>query len=147
MTSGFNLKVLRGEDRRNHHPSTSWSGRLLTTVHQPTQNMWEKQMGVKIMILFSSPYESEEQSLAWVTCTSFERLWHFHFALAAQETRAVYMSRIFWLQAKRRWSGRRGTVKGLLGFLWYTHCEYYQKIFPTCYSLYFSKSRTFSLKY
>lgn len=72
MSPGFNLKVLREVDGRNHHPATSWSGGLLTTVQQPTQSRSEKQMGIKITILFSSPYDLEEQLLLWVMCTSFE---------------------------------------------------------------------------
>lgn len=43
MNSGFNLKVLREEDGRSHHPSTL-SGGLLTAVRQPTQNRSEKHM-------------------------------------------------------------------------------------------------------
>lgn len=72
VSPGFNLKVLREVDGRNHHPATSWSGGLLTTVQQPTQSRSEKQMGIKITILFSSPYDLEEQFLLWVMCTSFE---------------------------------------------------------------------------
>lgn len=88
------MKVLRREDGRNHHLST-WTRRLLTTVHQPTQSMMEeKQMGVKIMTLFSVPCESEEQLLAWVICASFRRMWYFHFALAAQESRHAYVKNL-----------------------------------------------------
>lgn len=38
-------------------------------------------------------------------------------------------------------------LKLFFRFLWYIHCGYYEKIFHTCYSLYFSKKRKFSLKY